>query len=375
MSRARDASRFGILGLDVRLRSEDPRILAFFEHAWRWFPPESGGTPLDLAVRLSGPGRAQASAGARVMDLEGSPSPENQAFLFLLGSIMDHIDGSLLLHGAAVSLEGRGLIVAGPAFAGKSTLVLELMRRGCAFLSDDAAPLERRTGELLPYPRAIGIRKSGGADLPPGVGVDDAAVFDLPHRWLVDPSVLGARLPASPCRPRHLFYLDPDGSSSAASAGDASYEIALTGAAGGTLRRDLQRAGAVEIEDRPARPFPTVAIRFGRTGRTAADLVEIQERHRESILYIEEVRAPLSRSPGPPQIESVPVSSLLILLVRDLLNRGPNGRLMKAHGGKTASLVFELASLMGAVSAWRVSSGSPGDLAEAILARARAEDA
>jgi hypothetical protein len=139
------------------------------------------------------------------------------------------------------------------------------------------------------------------------------------------------------------------------------------------LRRDLTGAGAEAIEDRPAHPFPTLAARFRRTGRTAADLVEIQARHRDLILYIEEMRPPVPRRSGPPEIERVSLSSLLLLLVRDLLNRGESSRIMQIHGGKAASIVFELASLMGSVRSWRVAAGAPRDLAEAVVSIARAE--
>ncbi len=364
-------SRFSILGVDVRLRSDSPRILSLFDHAWRWFPPEESGEPLDLDVQLSGSGGARAAAGSRAVDLRESPSPENQAFLFLLGAIMDRIEGSLLLHGAAVSWEGQGVILAGPAFAGKSTLVLELIRRGFDFLSDDAAPIDRRSGLLLPYPRAVGIRKSGGGGLPRGVraGLPDA--FELPHRWLVDPAALGARLPAAACPPSCLFYLDPGGLSSARAEGDIRYEIALTAGADGDLRGDLLKVGASTMEELPGRPFPTLAVSFARTGRTAADLIDIQGRHRESILYIEESRPPVPRRPGPPEIEEAPISSLLVPLVRDLLNRAEGGRLMNAHGGRVASVVFELASRIGSVSSWRVASGSPPDIATAIASIVR----
>jgi hypothetical protein len=39
---------------------------------------------------------------------------------------------------------------------------------------------------------------------------------------------------------------------------------------------------------------------------------------------------------------------------------------MEAHGGRVGSLVFELGSLLGAVRCHRVSSGSPGAVAETI---------
>ena len=368
-------TRFGILGTDVRLRTDSAQIRSFFRHAYRWFPPDEDGETLE-AVALLGSGATSgpvALAGDRRMDLAGSPSPENQAFLFLLGAITDSVGGSLMLHGAAVSLGGAGVILAGPAFAGKSTLVVELMKRGALFMSDDAAPLDRTTGLLHPYPRAIGIRKSAGRERPEGA-LSGAAALELPHRWLVDPEALGARLPVPSCPPRFLFYLDPGGWATGREGSEVRYEIALASEPEG-LRDELRRIGARQIEPRPAQPFPLLSFTVPREGGTAAGLGDLQARHRESVLYIEEIRPPVPRPAGPPDLEKVSVSSLLILLARDLLNRGEGSRLMKAHGGKAASLLFELGALLRGVNAYLVSAGSAIDLAETVTDIVRAGDA
>lgn len=368
-------TRFGILGTDVRLRTDSAQIRSFFRHAYRWFPPDDDGETLE-AVALLGSGVPSgpiALAGGRRMNLAGSPSPENQAFLFLLGAITDSVGGSLMLHGAAVSIGGAGVILAGPAFAGKSTLVVELMKRGALFMSDDAAPIDRKTGLLHSYPRAIGIRKSAGKERPAG-SISGAAALELPHRWLVDPEALGARLPVPSCLPRFLFYLDPGGWATGRAGSEVRYEIALAAEPEG-LRDELLRIGAREIEPRPARPFPLLSVTMPREGGTAAGLQDLQGRFRESILYLEEIRPPVPRPAGPPVLERVSVSSLLILIARDLLNRGEGSRLMKAHGGKAASLLFELGALLRGVNAYLVSAGSATDLAEAVTDIVRAGDA
>jgi hypothetical protein len=359
--------RFGILGLDVRLRTDSPRLRDFFQHAYRWFPPTPSASRLDLAALLHGaPGvRALAAAGEEVIDLQRSPSPENQAFVYLLGALMDRIDGSVLVHGAAVCFESRGIILAGPAFAGKSTLVVELMKRGHHFLSDDAAPLHRSSGALLPFPRAVGIRKGPDGGSPPGFDPAGEGVLALPHRWLVDPAALGARLPAKPCTPAFLFYLDPAGWSAGRTEREVTYEIALA-EEGEALQAELKEMGVVSVRRIQERPFPTLAARFVRTEHAVSDLVSLQRRHRNSIIYVEEIRPAVPRPAGPPVLQEVPVSALLLDLVRDVLNRGEGSRLMEAHGGRVGSLVFELGSLLGAVRCHRVSSGSPGAVAETI---------
>lgn len=358
------AARFGILGVDVRLRTDEPLVSRYFAHAYRWFPPDDRGERLELAALL-GPGSPDGPlvrVGERSVSLKGSPSLANHAFLLLLGAIMDAIHDALLVHGAAVSAGGRGIILAGPAFAGKSTLALALMKKGCVFLSDDAAPLHRREGLLMPYPRAVGIRKGGlRSGEVPGEGW-----LELPHRWLVDPRALGARLPAAPCEPAFLFYLDPGGRSATASEEPPVFEIMLAGDPA-PVKEDLAAMGAQVLQDIAPRPFPGVAARFTDGAGAARSLADLQHRHEDRILFLEQRRPAILRRKGPPVAEPTAVSDLLIPMVGDLLNRGRRGRLMEDLKGRVGPLMVELGALLGRTRTFRITSGEPAELAEAIM--------
>lgn len=76
--------------------------------------------------------------------------------------------GSLLGHAAGISIDGRGLAMAGFSGAGKSTLALELMRRpDCIFISND---------RLMIQPRDGGLEMTGVAKLPrinPGTALNN----------------------------------------------------------------------------------------------------------------------------------------------------------------------------------------------------------
>ena len=68
--------------------------------------------------------------------------------------------GLFHLHaGALVAPDGRGILVAGPAGAGKSTLTLALLEAGCAYLGDDAVFLSARCGDeaVLALPRPFHV--------------------------------------------------------------------------------------------------------------------------------------------------------------------------------------------------------------------------
>lgn len=363
--RSLPVDRYGVLGVAAELRTDSERLREFFSHAYRWFPPQADGAPLELTAILgpesaSGP---RVRAGSLEADLSRSPSPENHAFLFLLEALMDAIERFIVLHGGAVAMGSDGVILAGPAFAGKSTLVLELQRCGMDFLSDDAAPLDRSTGMLHPFPRAIGVRKrSGGAERPEAPA---RSLLELPHKWLLDPAAIGARLPASPRTPAFLFYLDTTGDRPAESPRERRIEIALAEEAPLLVDqlRALSRNGAAPVADRP---FPTWSITLGGGDRPFASLDPIRRRWRRSILYIEEIRPPAHRVDGEPIIRQVRPSTLLLPLLGDTLNRGEGGKLLAAHGGRLTSLVAELGRLLGPVSCFNVVSGEPALTAAAI---------
>jgi HPr kinase/phosphorylase len=54
-----------------------------------------------------------------------------------------------IVHGSAVALAGRGVLILGGSGAGKSTLALALIGRGAALVADDRVLLTRRGNALL----------------------------------------------------------------------------------------------------------------------------------------------------------------------------------------------------------------------------------
>ncbi|AKG33378.1 phosphoenolpyruvate carboxykinase (ATP) [Paenibacillus durus] len=80
--------------------------------------------------------------------------------LFILGTCMGVLlmqRGLLPVHGSALALAGKHIIITGQSGAGKSTLAAALNRRGCSFLADDIAALqedERGESWIVPsFPR------------------------------------------------------------------------------------------------------------------------------------------------------------------------------------------------------------------------------
>lgn len=73
-----------------------------------------------------------------------------------------HAPDRLYVHAGAVALHNHALLLPGPSFAGKTTLVTELLRLGAAYLSDEFAVIAP-DGLIHPYPRLLRVRDRHGA--------------------------------------------------------------------------------------------------------------------------------------------------------------------------------------------------------------------
>jgi len=74
--------------------------------------------------------------------------------------VADHSPDRVFLHAGVVGWQGRALVLPGTSFAGKTTLVAELVRAGATYYSDEYAVLDDQ-GRVHPYPRALQMRQPG----------------------------------------------------------------------------------------------------------------------------------------------------------------------------------------------------------------------
>ncbi len=105
------------------------------------------------AFSLHTAGRAVASSGGLPQVLKAL---EWEVSLLLAQRARDRI----FVHAGAVEWQGKALVVPGRSFSGKSTLVAQLVRAGCAYLSDEFALLDS-TGACHAYPRRLSLRVAG----------------------------------------------------------------------------------------------------------------------------------------------------------------------------------------------------------------------
>jgi len=176
------------------------------------------GTPIyqieahpDAGYLLSGPeyGAHRLSADGRSLwcDPEGLPDADWQRLL--IAQVLPFaalLQGLEVFHASSVVWRGQAVAFLGYSSAGKTSLALELCRRGAGFLVDDVLALERREGRLLAHP---GTPVAGVARVGEG---NAEQTEELPHEGVVAVNarerlvrVAGAPEPAPVAA---LFFLD-----------------------------------------------------------------------------------------------------------------------------------------------------------------------
>ena len=370
------ADHYTILGVDVSLTTDSPAIRDFFRAAFRRFSAKRAGAGrLQLTALMEPPDAGPyVSDSETVLELAGRPMPENRAFLVLLNALMDRVGDFVVVHGAAAAVNGKGVILAGGPWAGKSTLVIEMARRGATFFSDDVSPIHRATRRLQAFPRAVGIRRDGAQV----IGFDPQrvaknSVHELAYKWLVDPAALQLSLPEpgdTSCELEAVVFLDGGGENGNGGdrGGTRRMEIALAEADERVIQEVRAIPGVRELRQVTATSYPLFAFELepSDVSRPMRALGDLCRDHRDVVLYLDDAHPTHRTRTATPALRQVPMSTLLMDLARDLQNRSETGALIASCGG-LPGLVSEMARLFSGVSAFRLTCGDPTQTADLIL--------
>lgn len=114
------------------------------------------------------------------------PDPAGRHTLLLDGQVLGTVDGaglavdwlvwhlnqqvvahhrhrSLLLHGAAVAVDGTATVVPGASGAGKTTLTAALVAAGADYLTDEVVVLDGEARRVRPYPKPLTVKPGSWA--------------------------------------------------------------------------------------------------------------------------------------------------------------------------------------------------------------------
>lgn len=312
----------------------------------------------EVEIRFAPP-PPRARLDSTVLELEEDQADE-QAYALLFRTLLDRIDTHMLLHAATVERDNHGIVVAGPTHAGKTTIALSLMRRGFRLLSDDFSPLDRTTGLIRPFFKALGVRPGPSralANLHPSAAGDDArhalGATRFPPEQLAD----------TPVRPAGVLLLDGGNSPPSPK---APYRFAIRAAGPASpIAGAVDPIAGVEVEGVEE---DLLVLSIDPEHCDAKQLAELLETPPTAIVEYGALPRRGTRPSGEARIERVEPYDALLLLVRDVQNRRPGGALMHSVSGDPAKLFLEAAAHLGHAKIGWLVPGSVESTAEVVEA-------
>jgi hypothetical protein len=309
--------------------------------------------------------RATLTLGDQTLRLEPGEAGEGLAYEHTLYTLIGRVRSHVLVHAGAVAWQGRGLILAADAANGKTTLVLQLLRRGFSFLSDEMAALSRADGRLHAFPRALRLRPDTlarvGRPMPPNTrswfGKLLVDIDDLAPGQLVDSADLA-----------HVIFLSDAPGSARLDAGELSIQLEH---ADGTFMQQLRRLPDVTaVEVISTNGYPLLKI---DTQHRMAALARIEQLCQAADIHLMDVikRAETPASfVGPAALQPMPRSAAVIELLRRFQGGHHSALLEQDFGGQPTRLFQAVSRLIGDAQCHRLIVGAlpqMADLVEALL--------
>jgi hypothetical protein len=231
---------------------------------------------------------------------------EHMTHLVMVSAAAAAAVGQLVLHAGAVCRDGRAVAVMGPSGWGKTTLTLELVRRGWSFLTDDFAPLDR-SGWIAPFPRRVGLTDASLAllGLTPPAGAVRSVGAAGQAKWMVDLADLFPGAVGSGGRLGTLFVM---ASAPAANPGEQRWRVRLDHVPDGLMESVTQLGG---VRGAHSRDETNLEMRVAHGASVLASLDLLCRAHGTAIGAVDSVPwadAVFSDLPGATQI---PVSTAL----------------------------------------------------------------
>ncbi|MCB9852195.1 MAG: hypothetical protein H6819_03795 [Phycisphaerales bacterium] len=207
-------STYRIGPVRVTLATSEPRVAAAYDALYAPFRINAaeGGTEASFEVRVL----RRRSRRTGLSHYHITSDVDDVFTVRKMSRVLPHVEGAvnlciarfmpryLLLHAAAMTRDGVGVIIPGGPGFGKTTLAAALTSRGWRYASDEFAMIDGRDGSIVPYPKALSI-KSGSFDVLKSFGlpVDAAPTFDRADKGAI------RLLPACAIRPDAIASATP----------------------------------------------------------------------------------------------------------------------------------------------------------------------
>jgi len=351
---------FRFWGRYVRLHADDQDIVHTLTFVYKHFvvpPTERSDTDIECCILRSYAGY---QGPALFVGEFFYPLPDTEHFLehaelIVFRHLFDLLDDYLVLHAGVVARQGRAVVFYGQSGFGKTTLTLELVRRGYGFMSDEFCPVRLSDFMVEPFERLVSIRSS--SPLCRSIDSKRASLTRFRGKDFFDCSAADPAHAAQSCPVGACIEICGTVDAIVCPPGGVVLDIYMC-TEESSFTEALRRLPGVTLSG------PVMKGRYPVFRVTAADRTVfvsqfngIWKQYNHAIFGVFPYKGEVSTFDCTPVLQQVNMFDAVTSVQANIVNRSPAGRLLSSLGGINAPLTMLLGRLLSNTPCYRLHPG------------------
>lgn len=361
-AKGRYACRLSFFSTGLQLFSDNADYIENFNQVYTHFRAEALDSPVFTCYILDRCERTQSSGLVIEDTLYSLPEGEEfigQAEMMIFQRVIEKIDSHILLHAGVVSKDGRAYILYAPSGFGKTTLVLQLVSQGYAFMSDEYCPVNLENFRVEPFPRRVGIKNS--SPFRNLLNENNSFYYEYGDKYYTDCEKMFPGSTGSSCSARCLVMLTGGTVTDSGNEPGELYDVALFEGSDNILDLISRIDGIERVELTKKDFFTTGTFRLQKKQTVMSAFYALLKKYNEDVFYVAPLLNPEAVFLQSPTIEKMSKSEAAFEIMTNMLNRAPSGKLLSKSSNSHIALLMQVGEFIKDIDCYRM---TPGNLEE-----------
>lgn len=329
---------------------------------------DSDCSPVEYVI-LSKPdnpwGKPVIMVDGQVRSLHNPRFLEGYTYETILFDIISRVRSHFLIHAGVVTYNDQAVVIVADSMHGKTTTVLELVRRGFRFLSDEMAALSRSDRQVHPFPRSLRIRPGTLERVGFGRAAQQAPVWL--NKLILDIETIKPESMGQNAAISHIVILqDPAKTGPEQQESNRVLSIYVDYLNDELLTAIKRIEGVSQVRADVIADYPLVTLQTNQRFSAMSQIEAICQEHEALILSVIWGKKSAPTFDKPARLETIPKSQAVMSLMQQFLARYKSTILQNEFNGNSTHLFMELATLIGRAKCHKLSVGPLNQTADLI---------